>query len=74
MMLNHKKKTIDVNSQRHNSITEQKQSLCQRKDNAFGMQRHSEQLEIIGNRNVYEYKNKEIFNPYDFKNIVQPAG
>ena len=36
-MLNHKKKTIDVNSQRHHSITEQKQSLCQRKDNAFGM-------------------------------------
>lgn len=37
MMLNHKKKTIDVNSQRHNSITEQNQSLFQRKDNAFGI-------------------------------------
>ena len=49
--------------------------MFQRKDNTFGLKRHSEQLEIIGNKNVYdELKNNEMYNPYDFRNPVQPAG
>ena len=68
-MLNHKKKTIEVNSQRHqNQNIDQIQSVFQRKDNTFRLKRHSEQLEIIGNRNINsEFKNNEIYNPYDFR-------